>query len=109
MRFLPVLLFLAACSKGEAPLAPDNVVQLTVTDKGFEPSPVKVKAGQPVKLVVTRKTEQTCATDIVVKDYGIKEPLPLGKPVTVAFTPTKAGEVKYACAMDMLSGVLLVE
>jgi len=37
-------------------------------------------------------------------------PLPLNKAVEVAWTPTKAGKVKFGCAMDMMvSGVLLVE
>jgi plastocyanin domain-containing protein len=99
-----------ACSKSEPPvLAKDNTVALTVTAKGFEPTPVRVKAGQPVKLIITRKSEDTCATEIVLKDYNIQQTLPLGEPVTVAFTPTKTGEVKYACGMGMISGVLLVE
>ena len=32
--------------------------------------------GQPVRLVVTRTVERTCATDIVVSEFGIKKPLP---------------------------------
>ena len=83
-----------------------QVVQLAVTKEGFVPSRVTVKAGQPVKLVVTRKTEQTCATEIVMKDFGVKQDLPLEKPVTVSITPKKPGEYRYACGMDMIAGVL---
>jgi plastocyanin domain-containing protein len=86
-----------------------QVVEISVTGKGFEPAAAKVKAGRPVKLVVTRKTERTCATEIVVKDYGVNQPLPLGQAVEVHFTPKKAGPVRYACAMDMIAGVLNVE
>ena len=86
-----------------------QVVEIAVTGKGFEPAAVKVKAGKPVKLVVTRKTERTCATEIVIKDYGVNQPLPLDKPVEVTFTPKKAGPVRYACGMDMIAGVLNVE
>ena len=50
-----------------------RTVELTVTEKGFEPTPVKVKKGEPLELVVTRKTDKTCATAIVVKDYDIKK------------------------------------
>jgi plastocyanin domain-containing protein len=70
---------------------------------------VKVKAGQPVKLVVTRKIERTCATDIVIKDFGINKPLPLNQAVEVNFTPAKPGKIRYACAMDMIAGVIIVE
>lgn len=69
---------------------PKNGVQtvaLAVTSKGFEPANVKVQAGQPVCLVVTRKTDKTCATEIVVADLGINQPLPLDTPVTVEFPP----------------------
>jgi plastocyanin domain-containing protein len=84
-------------------------VNVTVTAKGFVVDAPKVKAGQPVTLVVTRQVERTCATDIVLKDYGISQPLPLGKPVEVTFTPARAGKVHYACAMDMIAGELVAE
>ena len=55
-------------------------------------------------------TGNTCATDIVIDDYGIKTALPLNKPVTVTFTPKKAGDLAYGCAMGkMIGGVLKVQ
>ncbi len=84
-------------------------IEITVTSDGFVPANIKVKQGRPVKLVVTRKTERTCATEIVIKDQGINQKLPLNQPVVVAFTPKKAGQLRYACGMDMISGVIVVE
>ena len=75
----------------------------------FEPAEVKVKQGEAIKLVVTRKTERTCATEIVMKSEGVKAPLPLDKPVTVYLKPSKAGSIRYACGMDMVAGRLVVE
>ncbi|MFL5300314.1 MAG: cupredoxin domain-containing protein [Anaeromyxobacteraceae bacterium] len=86
-----------------------QVVEIAVTKDGFVPSTVTVKHGKPVKLVVTRKVERTCATDIVSKDLGVNQALPLDKPVTVQITPQKAGEYRFACAMDMIAGTLKVE
>ncbi|WP_434344813.1 cupredoxin domain-containing protein [Myxococcus virescens] len=86
-----------------------QTVDLTVTAKGFEPSDVKVKAGQPVRLVVTRKTAKTCATEIVMADLGINKPLPMDTPVTVEFTPSKSGTLRYACAMDHISGLVTIQ
>ena len=86
-----------------------QVVSLEMTGEGFVPATAAVKAGRPVKLVVTRKTERTCATDIVVKEYGISRPLPLGQAVEVTFTPRRAGPIRYACAMDMVAGTLVAE
>jgi plastocyanin domain-containing protein len=88
---------------------PAQVISMAVTSQGFVPAEVHVKAGQPVKLVVTRTEERTCATDIVIQDYGIRKALPLNQPVEVEFTPQKSGKVRYACAMDMIAGVLVVQ
>ncbi len=93
----------AAKAKGE------QAVTMTVTRNGFEPALVHLKVGVPVRLVVTRKVQRTCATDIVIKDLGIKKALPLDKPVVITFTPKKAGSIRYACAMDMIAGSFVVE
>jgi plastocyanin domain-containing protein len=96
-----------AIKAGQAPQS--GAIEMAVTSEGFVPAEVKVKVGQPVKLVVTRKIDRTCATEIVIKDYGINQPLPLNTPVEITFTPTKPGKVRYACAMDMIAGAFIVE
>ncbi len=99
-----------ALAKGQKPRSsPEQIVTMQVTSEGFVPAQVKVKAGQPVKLVVTRKTDMTCAKEIVIKEFGINQPLPLNQPVEITFTPIKPGQVRYACAMDMIAGVIIVE
>ena len=85
-------------------------IEISVTDEGFEPTPIKVKKGELLTLVVTRKTDATCATKLVLDEAKISADLPLNKPVELSFTPAKAGEIKYGCAMGkMIAGVLLVE
>lgn len=85
-----------------------RTVEIAVTRNGFEPSRVKVKQGEPLKLVVTRKTDDTCAKEIVIPDADLEAELPLDKPVTLSFTPKRSGEIKYACGMNMITGVLEV-
>ena len=92
-----------------APAAQPQRVELKVTGDGFVPAEVRVKKGQPLVLIVTRTTDRTCAKQIVIKDAGISQDLPLDKTVTVSFTPAKTGKLRYACGMDMIAGVLLVE
>ena len=84
-------------------------VRLFVTDAGFVPARVSVPAGQPVTLVVTRTTDHTCATELVLKEHNIHQALPMNQPVEIAFTPAKAGELTYACGMDMIKGVIAVQ
>jgi len=86
-----------------------RTIELKVTAKGFEPDQVHVKKGEPLKLLVTRTTDQTCAKQLVVKDAGVRKDLPLNQPVTIELTPEKGGEIRYACGMDMVSGVLAVD
>ncbi len=98
-----------AMAKGKTAKTQEQVFTIEVTQEGFVPAEIKAKAGKPVKLVVTRKVERTCATEIVIKDFGINKPLPLNQPVEVTFTPDKPGKYRYACGMDMIKGVILVE
>lgn len=87
-----------------------RAIELKVTEDGFQPGNITLKKGEPVKFVVTRITDATCATELLISDTDIKADLPLNKPVEIAYTPTKAGQVKFGCAMDMMvSGMLLVE
>ena len=87
-----------------------QTVAMAVTENGFEPASVKVKKGEPVTLLITRKTEKTCATEIVIDEHKVNAKLPLNKEVKVTFTPVKTGELKYGCAMNkMIGGVLRVE
>jgi plastocyanin domain-containing protein len=85
-----------------------RTVEMTVTEDGFVPAKVKALKGEKLRLVVTRKTERTCAKEIVVAGYGINQPLPLDKAVTVELTPKASGEIRYACGMDHVSGVVFV-
>jgi plastocyanin domain-containing protein len=105
-----MLSMLIAASIAAAP-APQigRTIELSVTQKGFQPSKIEVKKNEPLHLVVTRKTDRTCAKELVIKDANVKAELPLDQSVAVDFTPTKSGEIRYACAMGMVGGVLVVE
>ncbi len=114
--FLASALLVVGCKNEKAPVAVapppsgDRVIELKVTEDGFEPSPITVKQGEPLVLKVTRITDKTCATEILIDGTGINVPLPLMQPVEVRYTPSKSGQIRYGCAMGMMvSGVLLVE
>jgi plastocyanin domain-containing protein len=81
---------------------------IEINSKGFEPGSLKLKAGVPAKVTFVRRTDETCAKEVVIKDYGIERKLPLNEPVTVEFTPRK-GEFTFACGMNMVKGKLIVE
>jgi plastocyanin domain-containing protein len=86
-------------------------LEVAVTEKGFEPDKLEVKKDQPVELVFTRKTDKTCIKEVIL-DTGaakIQKPLPLNKPVVIKTKFTKAGDLKYACNMNMFSGTVTVQ
>lgn len=84
-------------------------VNLSVTSKGFEPSEIKVKPGTHVVLKVTRKTDETCATEIQIKEKKIKEKLDKNKEVSIDLGTLKKGDIRFACGMDMVSGHIIAE
>jgi plastocyanin domain-containing protein len=92
------------------PRAPQvRTIEVAVTSDGFVPSEIHVKKDEQVNLVVTRTSAQTCATAIVIKNLGVKQDLPMGKPVTVTIKPSAAGRVRYACPEDMVAGTIVVD
>lgn len=84
-------------------------VEMLVTEDGFVPAEVKARAGEPVTLVITRKTDNTCATEVLVPEYSVSQDLPLDRTVELTFTPTRAGKLIFGCAMgQMIGGTILV-
>jgi hypothetical protein len=84
-------------------------VAVEVTEAGFVPARIPAKAGQPLTLAITRKTDRTCAREIIFTGQEGKTELPLNKSVDVTYTPKASGEVKFGCAMGMMvAGVLAV-
>lgn len=101
----------SAASVGELHGTPDSAgrMSIEVTEQGFVPAKGTVKVGKPVTLVITRKVQKTCATDIVISEYQVNKPLPLNETVEVTFTPQKPGKIHFACPMDMITGDLTAE
>lgn len=85
-----------------------RIVKMEVTEDGFMPDKVEVKKGEHLMLKITRKTDVTCATEIVIKDKNINTKLPLNKEITVDLGVLKEGKLTYSCGMDMISGVLTI-
>lgn len=103
-----LLVALAAGGCGGGSAVKDRVV-VEVTQEGFVPKEIPAKVGQPITLVVTRKTDLTCAKQIVFADMGVEKELPMNQAVEVTVTPERQGELRFACSMDMIAGKLIVE
>ena len=83
--------------------------KIVVTEQGFQPAKVALRAGTPARLTFVRTTDKTCGTEVVVPSLNIKRALPLNESVVIEFTPSKSGEIAFACGMNMLKGVVVVQ
>lgn len=114
VTFLALALAMAGCRGNEtgqleAPANPEGAIAIALTEEEFVPAEVTVAKDQPVTLVVTRKTDKTCAKEFVMKSHGIHQALPLDQPVTITFTPKETGTLRYDCGMDMITGTVVVK
>lgn len=86
-----------------------QTARIAVTEKGFEPSTIRLKPNTPAQLTFVRQTDKTCATSVAIPEYKVSRELPLNKPVVIEFTPRSTGEFTFACGMGMLKGQVIVE
>ena len=83
--------------------------KVTVTEASFDPQRLTLRAGVPARVTFIRTSDKTCATSVVFASLNIRRDLPLNQPVTIEFTPDKAGEIAFACGMNMLRGTVVVQ
>jgi plastocyanin domain-containing protein len=114
------VLALAACEKSgggkkSLPPAPPSVsadgtrtIPINVNDAGYDPDKIKVKGGEKLELVFTRRSAGACGEQVKVGDGPVVN-LPLEQPVKIAVTAPPSGEVRFACGMDMMTGVIVVD
>lgn len=99
----------ATPTRREGASASVQSAQVMVTEQGFEPATVTLRAGTPARITFVRTTDQTCGTEVVFPSLNIKRALPLLEPVVVEFTSAETGDVAFVCGMNMLKGVVIVQ
>ena len=103
------LLVMTGLVQGCAPRAAMPPVAIAVTDEGFVPAVVVVPRGKPVTLIVTRRTDRTCSTEMAFGPPEQRYDLPLGKPVRIELAAGVTDTMRYACGMDMLRGMIVAK
>lgn len=106
---LAVSVAVGASLAGTAP----KVVKVTAKEFAFEPREVKIKAGQPVRLVLENRG--VIEHDIVLEKLGVKTAtIQPGKTAELTFTPKAKGRYPIVCSVPGhkeagMTGVLVVE
>jgi RND family efflux transporter MFP subunit len=101
---------LRPASSPAAQAAPANAqtAKVLVTERGFEPATVTLRAGAPARITFVRTADKTCGTAVVFPSLDITRALPLNTAVDIEFTPN-AKEIAFTCGMKMLKGVVVVQ
>ncbi len=105
-----VLWFYFGKRKGATARTPASGLQeVDVTVRGgYSPDLIEVEAGRPVRLTFVREEENPCTAELVFPGLGLVRELPVGRPVTVEFTPEGPGEYAFHCGMNMVRGKVIV-
>ncbi|MEZ4302177.1 MAG: cupredoxin domain-containing protein [Polyangiaceae bacterium] len=103
----------AAAGSGEpsavAETATGRVVEIKVTDNGFEPKVVEAKKGETVSLKFIRSTKSECLKAISIPSLKINKDLPMETPVIVNVPADKEGKIVFQCWMAMVKGEIDVK
>lgn len=84
-----------------------RAIPINVNDEGFDPAKITAKPGEKLELVFTRRTKSACGAQVKVADGPVTE-LAVGEPATIAITAPPSGQLAFACGMDMMTGVVVV-
>ena len=82
---------------------------MTVDNKGFTPSEIKVEKGKTAWLVFVRTTDSTCAKEVVFPELKIEKDLPLNTPVKVEVPTAEARTLTFQCGMAMYKSAVLIQ
>jgi plastocyanin domain-containing protein len=112
-RLIILILFVLVTTGFSAPRASKKhadiqKITVTVTKKGYRPNNLRLKVNVPARITFIRKSDETCATEVIIPEFSIEQNLPLNESVVVEFTPRHTGDFKFACGMDMDRGKLIV-
>ena len=84
-------------------------ITIDVNNGIYQPSRIKIIAGQPTTLNFFRKDGSPCAATVLIPDLEISEELPLETTKSVELPPLLTGEYLFHCPMKMYIGTLIVE
>ncbi|UJF32136.1 cupredoxin domain-containing protein [Paenibacillus hexagrammi] len=84
-----------------------QVATVQVTDDGFVPDHIELKAGKPAKINFKKSTGLTCIKSLGSSDFDVDVPLNKGDNI-VTLSGLNSGTYEYHCGMYMYYGTLTV-
>ena len=96
-------------SAGHAQQANNEQTATVVVKGGYSPSTVVLKKGVPAKVNFDMQDHTACLSHVVFSSLGVNKDLTKQKITTVDIPTYKAGEIDFACGMDMFHGKVVVK
>ena len=80
-----------------------------VVKGGYEPEVLYLKQGVPAEVTFKMEDMTSCLSRVVFSSLGVEEDLSKEKQAKIQIPTDKAGEIDYACGMDMFHGKIVVK
>jgi sulfite exporter TauE/SafE len=94
----------------DAAAAEGGVINISVTDNGYNPQRVRAPAGTPIKLVLTSENVHSCSRAFTIPALDMSKLLPETGSETLEIPAQKAGtKLQFACSMGMFTGVIIFQ
>jgi cobalt-zinc-cadmium efflux system membrane fusion protein len=85
-----------------------QTARVVVNEQGYEPATITLHPGALARITFIRTADKSCGTEVVFPSLNIKRELPLNEPVEIEFMPEKAGDIAFACGVNMLHGTVVI-
>lgn len=95
-------------SSQQADLANGRQEGQVVVKGGYEPEVLYLKQGVPAEVTFKMEDNTACLSHLVFSSLGVDKDLSKEKLAKVQIPTDKAGEIDYACGMDMFHGKIVV-
>ena len=96
-------------SSQQADLANGRQEGQVVVKGGYEPEVLYLKQGVPAEVTFKMEDKTACLSHVVFSSLGVDKDLSKEKLAKVQIPTDKAGEIDYACGMDMFHGKVVVK
>ena len=75
-------------------------VDVVITDQGLQPARIDAKSMEKLELVVTRRTDRICRSDLLVPELGLRVPLSRDEPTPVTLLAPSHGTFRLVCPVE---------
>ena len=96
-------------SSQQADLANGRQEGQVVVKGGYEPEVLYLKQGVPAEVTFKMEDMTSCLSRVVFSSLCVEEDLSKEKQAKIQIPTDKAGEIDYACGMDMFHGKIVVK